>query len=107
MNQVSKRSWRMAKTGCQSQGMQLDNYNATNIDFYDLTAIVKKKWIITFCEMIEQRGMKFTWQLPSGTRSEAIDAGTPAFASNPPSRVSCVKHARRLRREVCSGMRDS
>jgi radical SAM superfamily enzyme YgiQ (UPF0313 family) len=52
----------------------IDHYNATNIDFYDLTAIVKKKWIITFCEMIEQRGMKFTWQLPSGTRSEAIDA---------------------------------
>ncbi len=52
----------------------IDHFNATNIDFYDLTAIVKKKWIITFCEMIEQRGMKFTWQLPSGTRSEAIDA---------------------------------
>jgi anaerobic magnesium-protoporphyrin IX monomethyl ester cyclase len=35
---------------------------------------VKKQWIITFCEMIERRGMKFTWQLPSGTRSEAIDS---------------------------------
>jgi radical SAM superfamily enzyme YgiQ (UPF0313 family) len=48
-------------------------YNATNFDFYDLTAIVKKSWIIEFCELIEKRGLSFTWQLPSGTRSEAID----------------------------------
>ncbi|MGH7813056.1 MAG: B12-binding domain-containing radical SAM protein [Candidatus Binataceae bacterium] len=52
----------------------LANYRAANIDFYDLTAIVKKEWILTFCAMIEKRGMKFTWQLPSGTRSEALDA---------------------------------
>jgi len=49
-------------------------YNITNFDFYDLTAIVKKKWIVEFCRKIEHRGLKFTWQLPSGTRSEAIDA---------------------------------
>jgi radical SAM superfamily enzyme YgiQ (UPF0313 family) len=48
-------------------------YGAENFDFYDLTAIVKKSWIIEFCRKIEQRGMVFTWQLPSGTRSEAID----------------------------------
>ena len=49
------------------------DYNAENFDFYDLTAIVKKSWIVDFCRKIEERGMKFTWQLPSGTRSEAID----------------------------------
>ena len=48
-------------------------YGAENFDFYDLTAIVKKAWIVDFCNKIEQRGMVFTWQLPSGTRSEAID----------------------------------
>jgi len=48
-------------------------YQATNFDFYDLTAIVKKKWIVDFCHKIEERGLTFTWQLPSGTRSEAID----------------------------------
>ena len=48
-------------------------YGAENFDFYDLTAIVKKSWIIDFCTKIEERGMKFFWQLPSGTRSEAID----------------------------------
>jgi anaerobic magnesium-protoporphyrin IX monomethyl ester cyclase len=48
-------------------------YNIENFDFYDLTAIVKKSWIVNFCKKIEERNMKFTWQLPSGTRSEAID----------------------------------
>ncbi|MBI2585820.1 MAG: B12-binding domain-containing radical SAM protein [Rhodospirillales bacterium] len=48
-------------------------YGAENFDFYDLTAIIKKSWIVDFCRKIERRGMTFTWQLPSGTRSEAID----------------------------------
>ena len=49
-------------------------FQAVNFDFYDLTAIVKKSWIIEFCNRIEARGLRFSWQLPSGTRSEAIDA---------------------------------
>ena len=52
----------------------LEQYQATNIDFYDLTAIIRKDWIVEFCGLILERGLKFTWQLPSGTRSEAIDA---------------------------------
>ena len=50
-----------------------ERYGATNFDFYDLTAIVKKSWIVQFTRSILEREMKFTWQLPSGTRSEAID----------------------------------
>ena len=50
-----------------------ERYGATNFDFYDLTAIVKRDWIIRFTNMILERKMVFTWQLPSGTRSEAID----------------------------------
>lgn len=50
-----------------------EKYKAVNFDFYDLTAIVKKDWIVDFCHKIEERGLTFTWQLPSGTRSEAID----------------------------------
>lgn len=53
----------------------IERYGADNIDFYDLTAIVKRQWIVSFCQMIKATGLKFTWQLPSGTRSEAIDAG--------------------------------
>lgn len=49
-------------------------YQAENFDFYDLTMIVKRQWIIDFCHAIEDRGMSFVWQLPSGTRSEGIDA---------------------------------
>ena len=48
-------------------------YHITNVDFYDLTAIVKKSWIIEFCKELISRNLNITWQLPSGTRSEAID----------------------------------
>jgi radical SAM superfamily enzyme YgiQ (UPF0313 family) len=48
-------------------------YGAENIDFYDLTAIVRKDWIVAFCEELRRRRLDVTWQLPSGTRSEAID----------------------------------
>lgn len=51
----------------------MDTYGATNFDFYDLTAIVKRSWILDFTNRILERKMTFTWQLPSGTRSEAID----------------------------------
>ena len=49
-------------------------YQATNFDFYDLTAIIKKDWIMAFAQEILRRGLKIEYQLPSGTRSEAIDA---------------------------------
>ena len=51
----------------------IEKYNINNIDFYDLTAIVKKSWIIEFCNELISRNLNITWQLPSGTRSEAID----------------------------------
>jgi radical SAM superfamily enzyme YgiQ (UPF0313 family) len=52
----------------------MERYGASNFDFYDLTAIVRRQWIIDFCKKIIAGGFQFTWQLPSGTRSEAIDA---------------------------------
>ncbi len=48
-------------------------YRVENIDFYDLTAIVKRDWILEFCRLLDARGLRITWQLPSGTRSEALD----------------------------------
>ena len=48
-------------------------FGVENIDFYDLTAIIKKDWIVAFCEELLRRRINITWQLPSGTRSEAID----------------------------------
>lgn len=48
-------------------------YQATNFDFQDLTAIIRKEWVIEFSQLIVKENLKFTWQLPSGTRSEALD----------------------------------
>ena len=47
--------------------------NAKNFPFQDLTAIIKKEWIKAFCEEVIKRKLNITWQLPTGTRSEAID----------------------------------
>ncbi|MBI3552681.1 MAG: B12-binding domain-containing radical SAM protein [Elusimicrobia bacterium] len=54
-------------------------YGVTNFDFYDLTAIVKKDWIADFCRLLIKEDLKITWQLPSGTRSEALDAEITAL----------------------------
>jgi len=48
-------------------------YGVTNIDFYDLTAIINKRWIIEFCRQLKQNNLIITWQIPAGTRSESID----------------------------------
>jgi anaerobic magnesium-protoporphyrin IX monomethyl ester cyclase len=53
--------------------MMYDSYGIRNFDFYDLTAIIKKDWIIAFCKELMGRGLDITWQIPAGTRSEAID----------------------------------
>lgn len=52
----------------------VDTYGAENFDFYDLTAILKREWLIAFCTKMKERGLRVTWQIPSGTRSEALDA---------------------------------
>ena len=51
----------------------VEDYEAGNFPFQDLTAIIQKDWIVTFCTEIINRGLKITWLLPTGTRSEAID----------------------------------
>jgi anaerobic magnesium-protoporphyrin IX monomethyl ester cyclase len=52
----------------------VERFGVQNIDFYDLTAIIRKDWIMAFCRELLARRLGVTWQLPSGTRSEAIDA---------------------------------
>lgn len=51
----------------------VERYGARNFPFQDLTAIVKKEWIKDFCNEIINRKLDISWQMPSGTRSEAID----------------------------------
>jgi anaerobic magnesium-protoporphyrin IX monomethyl ester cyclase len=48
-------------------------YQITNFDLFDLTAIIHKKWILEMCDELKNRGLNITYQLPSGTRAEAID----------------------------------
>jgi radical SAM superfamily enzyme YgiQ (UPF0313 family) len=52
----------------------VETYGVEAVDFYDLTAIVRRDWILAFCRALRARGLSITWQLPSGTRSEALDA---------------------------------
>jgi len=48
-------------------------YDIRNFDFYDLTAIIHKHWIIDFCKELAERKLNITWQIPAGTRCEVID----------------------------------
>ena len=50
------------------------NYGVQDFQFEDLTAIVRSDWVVEFCNEIKRRGLEVTWQLPSGTRSEAMSA---------------------------------
>lgn len=53
--------------------LYIRKYRATNFDFQDLTAIVKRQWIVDFCRELIGRNLNITWQMPSGTRSEVFD----------------------------------
>ena len=48
-------------------------YGVINFDLQDLTAIIKRRWAIEFCEKLIERNLGFTWQMPSGTRTEVFD----------------------------------
>jgi len=54
-------------------------YGITAVQLYDLTAIVKRSWIVEFCERLLSEGIALNWSLPSGTRSEALDAETLGY----------------------------
>ncbi|MEA2904150.1 MAG: anaerobic magnesium-protoporphyrin monomethyl ester cyclase [Alphaproteobacteria bacterium] len=48
-------------------------YRIQNIDFQDLTAVVKRQWVVAFCRELIRRKLDITWQMPSGTRCEVFD----------------------------------
>jgi radical SAM superfamily enzyme YgiQ (UPF0313 family) len=68
-------AWRPRDVSAVVDEMQWlhERYRATDFHFEDLTAVVKRTWILEFCRELLRRELRFTWQLPSGTRSEAID----------------------------------
>lgn len=52
----------------------VERFRVSNVDFEDLTAFIDRRWILAFCAELDRRGLNITYQLPSGTRSEALDA---------------------------------
>src|SRR5581483_2645338 len=51
----------------------LDEYRIEHVEFYDLTAVVDRRWILEFTRLLSAERLPITWRLPSGTRSEALD----------------------------------
>lgn len=51
----------------------IQRYGAQDFPFQDLTASLRKDWIVRFCEEILKRKLTISWQLAVGTRCEVID----------------------------------
>jgi radical SAM superfamily enzyme YgiQ (UPF0313 family) len=105
--------------------LHVARHGVTNFDFYDLTAIVRRDWILAFCDELERRGLGVTFQLPSGTRSEALDdevlgrmrragchaisyapeSGSPATLAAIRKRVKLPRMERSIRAAVRHGMK--
>jgi radical SAM superfamily enzyme YgiQ (UPF0313 family) len=51
----------------------VERFGITNVNFVDLTAATNRKWTLGLCDALEARAPGVTWQLPVGTRIEAID----------------------------------
>ncbi len=54
----------------------IDEFKITGVQLFDLTAVIKKKWILEFCQQLKDKNIKIRWSLPTGTRSEALDVET-------------------------------
>lgn len=51
-----------------------DTLGARYFEFQDLTMVVRRDWIIDFAKLLIDRKLDVQWCMPSGTRSEALDA---------------------------------
>ncbi len=60
----------------------VERYGVSNVDFEDLSPFVKRDWILEFCRELSRRGLGITFQLPVGTRSEALDREVLQAMSN-------------------------
>ena len=103
----------------------VQRYGARNFDFYDLTAVVRTDWILEFCRKMVERGLQVTWQVPAGTRSEAInfevatwlrragcrniayapESGSQALLERVKKRISLETMKRSMRDAIAAGLR--
>ena len=51
----------------------VEQYDVDNVNFCDLTAIIKREWTIEFANLLKREKLDITWQLPTGTRTEVLD----------------------------------
>src|SRR5690606_26627969 len=51
----------------------VEEFGVENVNFVDLTAATNRRWTLGFCDALDRSGLDITWQLPVGTRVEAID----------------------------------
>ena len=70
---TTKYSLRSVEDVIKELNFYIKNFDISGVQFYDLTAVVKKKWIVEFCRKLVSHDIKIEWSLPSGTRSEALD----------------------------------
>lgn len=50
-----------------------NKYEIESVSFYDLTTVIRRDWILEFTNLLIAEDLGLTWQMPSGTRSEALD----------------------------------
>jgi len=71
-NQLLKR--RVGDSSAKTSVLALEFlYDITSVQFYDLTAITKRRWIVEFCTKLIEKNLDLQWSLPAGTRSEVLD----------------------------------
>jgi len=51
----------------------IEKYKINTVEFFDLTAIIDKDWIVQFGKLLKENDLDISWSLPSGTRSESLD----------------------------------
>jgi anaerobic magnesium-protoporphyrin IX monomethyl ester cyclase len=52
----------------------VERYRIEHVEFHDLTTIIDRRWILRFTAALQAADLGITWTMPSGTRSEALDA---------------------------------
>jgi radical SAM superfamily enzyme YgiQ (UPF0313 family) len=48
-------------------------YGIEHVEFYDLTTVLDRKWVVRFTRALIDRRLGVSWAMPPGTRSEALD----------------------------------
>lgn len=64
---------RTPKAVVDEMELYVRKYAVQNVDFHDLTTLLKREWVLELCRELEARELDITWQLPNGTRSEILD----------------------------------